>query len=433
MSPPTEPTPRPLATLRHPAFLFWVLARLGAGTATTVLRATFLWQVYAVSHSAFYLGLIGLLQFLPAPLASLLGGTVADARDRRSIVLIAQTVSLACAATLAALTRGHLVNLPVLLSLVVAASIASSFEAPARQATLPMLVPKAELSGAVTVFVTANALSFMSGPAVAGLLIGKVSVFAAYVAAVVLYGASVLFVAQIPRLPRSDGTPKRAVSFTSVKEGVDFVRREPALLGCMALDMFAVLFGGASALLPVYANDILGVGADGYGLLTSSLEIGGLVTSVVLLLRRPIKRLGGALIATVAVFGVATVVFGLSRSYPLSIAAYMAVGMADQVSVVVRGTIVQMTTPDELRGRVSSVNMLFIGRLEPARSGRERLPRSAHVGDVLGRERRCDVPPRRARHRAHSAAARPSPRVFMTRRVGSFRALVTLACSSREL
>ena len=338
----------------------------------TILRTVFLWQVYDVSHSTFYLGLVGLLQFLPAPLASLIGGSVADARDRRSIVLAAQSVSLVCSVTLATLSHLGLVPLPILFALVVVASSASAFEAPARQATLPALVPKVELSGAVTVFVTANALSFMTGPAVGGAIIAHGSVAAAYGAAAGLFGASILLVSRIPRLPRAEGLSRRAVNLASIKQGIDFVRGKPALLGCMTLDMFAVLFGGASALLPVYANDILEVGPKGYGLLTSSLEIGGLLTSFVLLSRRPIRRLGRALIVTVVAFGIATILFGLSRSYPLSIAAYMAVGMADQVSVVIRGTIVQMTTPDELRGRVSSVNMLFIGasnQLGAAESG----------------------------------------------------------------
>jgi MFS family permease len=312
------------------------------------------------------------LQFLPAPLASLLGGSVADARDRRSIVLAAQTIALACSVTLAILSHLGMISLPVLFALVVVAATASSFEAPARQATLPTLVPPNELAGAVTVFVTANALAFMSGPALGGLIVGHASVAAAYSTAAALYVMSIALVSRIPKSVRRADQPKRAVNLSSIREGIDFVRKEPVLLACMSLDMFAVLFGGASALLPVFANDILHVGAKGYGLLTSSLEIGGLVTSFVLLSRRPIGRLGRSLVITVAVFGLATITFGLSRSFPLSIAAYMAVGMADQVSVVVRGTIVQMSTPDALRGRVSSVNMLFIGasnQLGAAESG----------------------------------------------------------------
>ncbi|MFO0614747.1 MAG: MFS transporter [Polyangiaceae bacterium] len=351
---------RPLSTLRHRPVLVWVLARFGSGAAVTLLRSVFMWQVYAVSHSKVALGLVGLFQFLPAPIASLVGGAVADARDRRRIVLVTQTVSLVCATLLSALTFAGAVTLPVLFALVVAAASASSFESPARSAILPSLVPPEELPAAVTLFGTINALAFMSGPAIGGALLAA-GPGVAYGGAALLFLLSWVLVTLIPKpKPRSDA-PKRAVDLASIKEGIAFVWKEKALLGCMSLDMFAVLFGGATALLPVFATDILACGSGGYGLLSASLDIGALVTSLVLLARRPIRRLGRALLVTVAVYGVATIAFGLSRSFPLSVAAYVAVGMADQVSVIVRGMIVQTVTPDALRGRVSAVNMLFIG------------------------------------------------------------------------
>jgi hypothetical protein len=158
----------------------------------------------------------------------------------------------------------------------------------------------------------------------------------------------------------------------SIVEGLTFFRRRQVVLGCMALDLLAVIFGGAAALLPIYANDILHVGPRGYGLLSSSLEIGALATSLVLVIVPPIRHAGRALLITVGAYGVATMLFGLSRWFPLSIAAYMLVGVADQVSVVMRSTIVQLSTPDELRGRVSAINMMFINasnQLGAAESG----------------------------------------------------------------
>jgi len=154
-----------------------------------------------------------------------------------------------------------------------------------------------------------------------------------------------------------DRTPP---SLRAVREGLAFVRGNPVVLGCMALDMFAVILGGATALLPVYAKEILAVGPSGYGLLTSSLEIGALAMSLLLLIRPAIDRAGPVLLAAVAVYGLATLGFGLSRSFPLSVALYMLAGAADQVSVVLRATAVQLSTPDALRGRVSAVNMIFI-------------------------------------------------------------------------
>jgi MFS family permease len=167
-------------------------------------------------------------------------------------------------------------------------------------------------------------------------------------------------------------TAGRSVTLQMIREGLAYVRRHQVILGCMTLDMFAVIFGGASALLPIYANDILDVGASGYGLLTSSLEIGALIMSLVLIVLPPLAHAGRALLLGVAVYGVATIVFGFSRSFPLSLLAYVIVGVGDQVSVVMRATIIQLATPDELRGRVSSVNMVFIGasnQLGAAESG----------------------------------------------------------------
>jgi hypothetical protein len=161
--------------------------------------------------------------------------------------------------------------------------------------------------------------------------------------------------------PRQQDGERRAVSLRAIREGVAYVRSQPVLLGCMTLDMFAVIFAGATALLPVYAEEILRVGPRGFGILSAALEAGALLMSVVLMVRPPIRSQGRALLIAVALFGLATIGFGLSRSFWLSVGLYMLAGMADEVSVVMRSTIVQLTTPDALRGRVSSINMIFIG------------------------------------------------------------------------
>ncbi len=165
---------------------------------------------------------------------------------------------------------------------------------------------------------------------------------------------------------------QRAVSIDAIREGLSFLRHRQVLLGSMALDMLAVILGSVTALLPLYANEILGVGARGYGILSASLEFGTLLMSLILILLRPIERAGRTLLGAVAVYGIATLVFGLSRSFPLTVLAYVVAGMADQVSMVMRATILQLATPDALRGRVSSVNMIFIGasnQLGAARAG----------------------------------------------------------------
>lgn len=338
---------------------FWVYlgSRFCSATALTLLRAAVYWHVYELSGSTFQLGLIGLAQFVPALSLTLVGGAVADAYDRRRTMRLAQLPLLASAVVLFAATEGGAVSVPLLYAAVFANSVAFSFDSPARQALLPSLVPLDAFPRAVTIASTATALSFATGPALGGLLIAELGVGAAYAAYAVLVAANAIGLGFV-REVRPSGE-RRAPSWQAVREGLAFVRRNPVVLGCMSLDMLAVILGGATALLPVYAK-ILEVGPRGYGLLTSSLELGALAMSALLLLRPPIERAGRALLAAVAVYGVATVVFGLSRSFPLSVAAYVVVGMADQVSVVLRQTAIQLTTPDALRGRVSAVNMIFI-------------------------------------------------------------------------
>jgi MFS family permease len=348
----------------------YLVARFCAGTGMTLLRAGILWHVFDLSHSAFRLGLVGIVQFVPALGLVLVGGVLADTYDRRRIMMVAQSGWLAAATVLGlAVHTGH-ASLALLYAVVFFVAVCSAFDSPARASLLPTLVPRERLPRAVTIATTNQALAFASGPAVAGILIGEFGIGAVYVAYAALVVGSIVAMTFVRRTRQE--ASGRVPSLAAVREGLAFVRRQPVVLGCMTLDMFAVIFGGAAALLPVYANDILHVGPRGYGLLSSSSEIGALATSLVLSFAPPVRRAGRTLLATVVVFGFATIVFGLSRWFPLSIAAYVLVGVADQVSVVMRGTAIQLSTPDELRGRVSAVNLLFIGasnQLGAAESG----------------------------------------------------------------
>jgi MFS family permease len=359
-----------LAVFREPGFLFYVGSRLFSGVALGLLRAAILWHVFEISGSAFQLGLIGLVQFVPALGLSLIGGAVADTHDRRRVAMIAQVVPFLCSTALFAATESGVVSLPILYGLVFLVAVATTFENPARMALLPLLVPRALFPRAVTVNSTVTALALMSGPVVMGFVSAWKGIGAAYAVHAGLMVASVAALSRVrPLLAQSE---RGAVTWRAIREGVSFVRRTQVVLGCMTLDMFAVIFGGATALLPIYAKEILAVGEIGYGLLAASLEIGAFAMSIVLVLAPTVRRAGLLLLVGVAFFGLATIVFGLSRSFPLSVAAYMLVGMADQLSVVMRGTAIQLSTPDELRGRVSSVNMIFIGasnQLGAAESG----------------------------------------------------------------
>jgi len=360
---------RPLRVLSG-TLIAYLVSRFCAATAMTMLRAGVAWHVFALTGSAFHLGLIGIVQFLPALGLMLVAGALADVHERRRIMQIAQVVALAGGLVLSYTTQRGTITLVILYGLILVLACASTFDGPARAALLPTLVPREVFPRAVTIASTNQALAFASGPAVGGLLIAAAGIGAVYATYAVLICGSLAALAFV-RATRPEG-PRGAPSLRAIREGLSFVRRRPVVLGCMVLDMFAVIFGGAAALLPIYAQEILRVGPRGYGLLSSSLEIGAIATSVVLMSRPPIRRTGRTLLVAVGAYGVATIVFGLSRWFPLSVAAYMLVGAADQVSVVMRSTTIQLATPDELRGRVSAMNLLFIGasnQLGAAESG----------------------------------------------------------------
>ncbi|MFI5307525.1 MAG: MFS transporter [Polyangiales bacterium] len=351
-------------------FYLFLVSRFASATAMTMLRAAIGWHVFELSHSAFYLGLVGIVQFVPVLGLTLLGGAVADSHDRRRVINMAQLVLCGCGSLLLYVTRTGHASLPWLYTAVAGAAAAGAFEAPARSALLPALVGRDRFARAVTIASTNTALAFASGPALGGVLIARFGIGSAYTAYLVLVALGFTGVASLKG--GGDIASRNAISIAAIREGVAFVIAQPVILGCMSLDMFAVIFGGATALLPIYAKQILHAGAGGYGMLTSSFEVGALAMSLVLVLRPPARNAGPALLSAVAVFGVATIVFGSSRLFPLSIAAYLLAGMADQISVVMRSTAIQLSTPDALRGRVSAVNMIFIGasnQLGAAESG----------------------------------------------------------------
>jgi MFS family permease len=346
-----------LAVLRVAPFRDYTISRSATGVATSLLQALILWQVFAISGSALSLGVVGLVAFGSAFVSSLIGGVIVDAYDRRTILFAAQFVpGAASLAMLAAIAFGQ-VSLEMVYVLVFVTGVAASLEFPARQAILPDVVPRVLFTRALTVNSAASSLTSVTGPAVGGLLIALGGVGAAYVAHVALVVVGMLSLIPLRLKQRRGG---RRLEFAALREGMTFVRDRPVLLGAMLLDMFAVLFGGARALLPVYAVDVLHASAFGYGILSASLEAGTLVMAVILLALPIPRRTGRLLLLAVAGFGLATMIFGASTALPLSIVAYGVVGMADQVSMVMRQTMIQLNTPDVLRGRVTGLSSVFI-------------------------------------------------------------------------
>ena len=341
------------------AFWLYLAARFCTATAMMMLRATVAWHVYALSHSAFHLGLIGLVQFLPIPALMLIGGALADVRDRRRIMMAAQAVTLACAVVLATATGRDAASLVLLYVIVLVVGAAWAFDAPSRAALLPTLVPRDVFPRAVTIAGTNQALAFATGPALAGWTIAAGGIAASYAAQAALVAASLVMLGALRTPSRTPSTTR--FDLRAIREGLRFVVRNRVVLGCMTLDLLAVIFGGAAALLPIYARDILGTGPWGLGLLRAAPASGALATSLVLA-RRPVEHgAGPVLFGAVAVFGVATVVFGVSTDLTVSLVALVVLGASDLLSVVIRHSLVQMRTPDGMRGRVSAVHSLFTG------------------------------------------------------------------------
>ena len=350
---------RRFAVFREARFRWFALSRFFSGTAMTLLSSAISWHLYALSHSAAQLGLLGLVRFVPVLALSLPAGAVADAVERRRMIQAAQCVQLVCSLSLFAVARAGSASVLVLYCAVALSAVAGVFEQPARASLLPQLVSRENFPRAVTIISTLIWFGFATGPLLTGLATDRAGVAAAYALHAGLALASIASLARLPKLAALGNGVR--VTLAAIREGVRYVLRNPVVLGCMTLDMFAVILGGAAALLPIYAQDILQVGPRGYGLLSGSLELGALLMSGLLVFMPGFRRAGPALLWAVVAYGVATIAFGLSRSFPLSVACYMMVGMADAISVVLRSTAVQLSTPDELRGRVSSVNFIFIG------------------------------------------------------------------------
>jgi MFS family permease len=348
------------AVLRVPAFRLYSASRIAAAVGQAMLQAIIAWQVFAISGSALDLGLVGLVRFAPALALSLISGVAVDTYDRRKILQAAQTVpALTSAIMLIAIRTGN-VSLPLVYVLVFFIGVASAFEGPARQTMIPALVPRNLFSRAMMFNSTLQSLSAVTGPAIGGGLIALQGTGLGYAVHLCLVLTSILVLIPI-RMP-TGSTPRSrgGVRLEAIREGLSYLRNQPVVLGAMTLDMFAVLFGGAKALLPIYAVDILHADAAGYGLLTASLDIGSLVAAGFMVTLPAPTRTGRALLLSVVAYGLATMAFGLSTLMPLSVLAYAAVGAADQVSVVMRQNTIQLAIPDELRGRVTAVNFVFV-------------------------------------------------------------------------
>jgi len=349
---------------RHRDFgLFW-LGMLLVNVAAQIEAVTIGWQIYtigrqtlSIGESAFLVGMVGLAQFVPLFFLTLYAGGLADRMSRRRIVVAALVVETLSVLGLVAVALDPAPHVAPIFVTAAFFGAARAFLSPAASALTPMLVAKADMPQAISLKSLSWQGAVIVGPWIGGLLVA-LSPAIAYGVTALLFGGGIAIIA----LMRANSTPDRqpGSQIAQIREGLAYVWQNRIIFGAISLDLFAVLLGGATALLPAFASDILKVGPEGFGLLRSGPAIGAVVMALILV-RWPLKtRAGPRMFWAVAAFGFATVVFGLSKSMPLSIAALAALGAADMVSVYVRQTLVQVVTPDHMRGRVSSVSGLFI-------------------------------------------------------------------------
>ncbi len=356
--PSADKRPLRFAALRQRNFRLLWTGQFISASGNQMQSAAILWQVYALTGDPLALGAVGLCRLVPIFLFGILSGMVADSFDRRKLMIVTQTGMAVVALGFAALSFTGNMTIAWLYLLMILSASFSAFDMPARQSLIPALVPRADLSNAFSLNSTMMQAAGALGPALSGLMIGRFAVGWVYLA------NAVSFLAVIFSLLAMDGVagraPERArISFGAAAEGMRFVFLHPIIRSTMLLDFIATFFASATALLPIFATDILHVGAEGYGVLFSAAAIGALGMGILLSLAHRIPRPGPVLLAAVGLFGLATVVFGISRSFWITFVALAVTGATDMVSMVVRNTARQLQTPDELRGRMVSLNMIF--------------------------------------------------------------------------
>lgn len=362
----TAPRQTALNTLRIREYRSFIAARFFYIMALRMVTTIVGWRIYEITRNPFAIGLIGLSEFLPAFCLALYAGHVIDKSDKRSLLLVTTSCYLVCVAGLITISAGPVIRSLgshwiqwLIYSIIFLTGVIRAFAGPALNAIIAQIVPREQLPSAVTLNTSAFLLASVLGHATAGFLIAHSSyIFCFSVVALYAVIAWYFVFTLSPKQIMLTGSEKK--TWESIKDGLRFVYRTREILGAIALDLFAVLFGGAVAMIPVYASDILKVGPIGFGWLNAASDVGSITTILTLTLRPLHRRQGLILLYAVAGFGACIILFGVSHWYILSFIALLISGLLDGISVVIRGTILQLKTPDSMRGRVSAVNSMFI-------------------------------------------------------------------------
>jgi MFS family permease len=349
------------SSLRHRDFRLLWMGQIVSVIGSQMQLAAINWHIYLLTGSPLALGLVGACRAVPIILCSLMGGVVADVVDRRRLMIVTQSIMLLCSAALAFVTLSGLTKVWPIFLLTAIASAAWAFDTPARQSLLPMLVPLHDFQNAVSLGMLMFQTGLITGPPLAGFILASHGPGLVYLLNAVSFLAVIVGVA----LMRTSGKPERSeaeeprISFQALVEGLRFVWRTPIIVQTMTLDFVATFFASANQLLPIYAKDILLVGARGYGFLAAAPAAGAIITGLIVARMGAIKRQGVTVIVSVAIYGAATIAFGVSKVFWFSLLMLAAIGAADTVSTILRQTIRQLVTPNKLRGRMTSVNMIF--------------------------------------------------------------------------
>ena len=356
----------PYLSLHHRDFRRLIAGQLLSLTGSQMQVAAINWHVYLLTRSPLALGFVGLTRVIPIVAFSLWGGVVADRHDRRRVMLATQTAMTAVALALWAVTASGREALWLIYVLNALSASAGAFDGPSRQALIPRLVPSRDLAGALSLGLSVFQASLIGGPALAGILIAHHPGSSPTAGISLIYAVNaVSFLAVIYALAtmRTSGAPEpgthQTENWAALKEGLRFVFTTPLMVWTMGLDFLATFFSGATSLLPIFADQVLKVGPKGYGVLAAAPAVGALAGALFLSVRPLPARQGRIFLWAVAAYGATTIVFGFSRSFPLTVLALAGTGLADSISTVIRQTLRQFITPDRLRGRMTSVNMIF--------------------------------------------------------------------------
>jgi len=385
--------PSPFIALQHRNFRLLWTGQLISFSGSSMQTAAILWQVALLvqpERRPMALGMVGLVRLLPIVFFAMAGGTIADASDRRRVMFYTQATMCATAGALALLTHAGMAHPWPIYALAAVGAAASAFDNPARQSLMPMLVPREHLPNAISLNAIMFQVASVAGPTAGGFIIALVGVKWVYAVNAVTFLCVIVALVMMRDVPERAGETSD-VSVRAMREGLGFVFSSPIIRSTMLLDFFATFFSSATALLPIFAQDVLGVGARGYGWLYAAPSVGAVLTSLVMVRSiEKIERRGVVLIWAVCVYGLATIMFGLSRSFWLTFFCLAATGAADTVSMVLRNVIRQLGTPDHLRGRMTGINMVFfqggpqLGELEAGTVGQLFGPRASVVTGGVG-------------------------------------------------